>query len=341
MRRAAALVLLIGLVTTGCAPAVPAATSASPLATAAANKQLAGAEADRLLALAQVPPDATELKAPPAGLPGPILGTPATSSLIDKARYWHVGMAFTEALAWVKAHPPAGLTESGTADGSGANGLSGGVSYSAAASPAWTNAALEIGVAEGSNGTSDLRADGLTEWLDAVPMVDDVPGDRLRVEVAAGCPTSDSGDVGVIGEAAGLGATLLPEGAPAAGLVCVFSGLNGTARTLMRSVPLGASAAAALASAVTSSALAHLDDVVTSCPMDDGSVTVFAFSYAKGPDVDIWYARTGCQRVANGRIAAPPSESLREQAAAFVPRGVAVTPGQGPTPSEARPVRTG
>jgi len=36
--------------------------------------------------------------------------------------------------------------------------------------------------------------------------------------------------------------------------------------------------------------------------MDDGGVDVVALSYPDRPDVDLWYAATGCQHVTNGDI---------------------------------------
>ncbi|MCL2465133.1 MAG: hypothetical protein FWF28_08720 [Micrococcales bacterium] len=38
------------------------------------------------------------------------------------------------------------------------------------------------------------------------------------------------------------------------------------------------------------------------CPMDDGAVTVVAFSYAARPDVALWVKTNGCQTVSNGSI---------------------------------------
>ncbi|MGH2929363.1 MAG: hypothetical protein ACRDL8_14265, partial [Solirubrobacteraceae bacterium] len=100
----------------------PGSTPGPRPATAASNKRQADQEATRLLALAQVPPGATEIGTPPAALRDPLTGNPVTSSLIDHARYWQVPMSFTDALAWVKANPPRCLRASVSSEGSGPHG---------------------------------------------------------------------------------------------------------------------------------------------------------------------------------------------------------------------------
>ena len=286
-----------------------------PTGAAAMNKALATAEARRLLALAPLPPGAQPLITPPTSLLGPALGAPRTASLVDEAKFWHVSTPFAEVSAWVTAHPPAGLSNDGTSNGSSAAGArSAGVSYAAGDSAEWTAAKLEIDVASAAGGGSDIRVDGMAEWWDPVPLTDTEPGHRLRVDVATGCPQSDRGFVGVRNDRADLAAdlagalvpALVPAGAPAQALVCVYSGSNGDEFGLLRSVPLTGARAESLAAALASNSLRHLGDGVSSCGMDDGSVTVFALSYASGQDIDIWYSRNGCQYLANGVISAAP-----------------------------------
>jgi hypothetical protein len=65
---------------------------------------------------------------------------------------------------------------------------------------------------------------------------------------------------------------------------------------------------------VSSSPLSHLDNEVVHCPMDDASAAVLVFSYAGRADVDVWYARNGCQYVSNGYIAASTGDILNELA---------------------------
>ena len=291
-----------------------AVSSGSGLVSATMNKTKADAEAARLLALAQVPPGATELVSAQAALSGPYIGTPATSSLIDHARYWRVSMSFADALAWVKAHPPSGLVYAGTGSGSGPGEQSGGYSYEAPDSPAWIGAEMQIGVESVSADVSDIRADGMTEWLDPVPVQDTATGPRMRVTVASGCPATDADDVGVHNDGTDLHTALLPPATPTGGLLCQYGGMNGNPFGLIKPTTLDATAAQQLAAAVNTSSLSHLDNVTTTCPAGDASLTVFAFAYPGRADVDVWYARTGCQWISNGYITANPSGSLNELA---------------------------
>jgi hypothetical protein len=96
--------------------------------------------------------------------------------------------------------------------------------------------------------------------------------------------------------------------------MCQYGGPNGKPFPLFKPTTLAANAAAQLVAAINESSLSHLDDVETSCPNDDGSVTVFAFAYAGRADVDMWYARTGCQQISNGYITTSPSNALNELA---------------------------
>jgi len=293
--------------------AVSTPASSQP-ATAAANKAAADAEASRLLALAQVPPGATEIAVPPAGLSGPVMGTPGTTSLIDHAKYWQVAMSFADALAWVKAHPPNTLASGGSMSGTGPDGQSGGYSYQVPDSPGWTQAQLEIGVASAAAGVSDIRADGIALWFDPVPLQDNAPGPRMRVTVAGGCPATDAGAVGVRNSAPDLATMLLPAAAPTGGLMCEYAGLNGIRFGLLKSTKLDADAAAQLASSVSSSPLSHLDNEQVHCPMDDASAAVLVFSYPGRADVDVWYTRNGCRSVSNGYITASTGDILNELA---------------------------
>lgn len=245
---------------------------------------------------------------PVSGLSGPVTGAPATSSLVDEVAYWRVPLPFAAAVAWVKSHPPRGLTASGSSSGGNANTVQiDGVAYAEPDTAVWVNAVLEVGVASGGASTSYVRADGLVEVLDHVPAPDDAAGPRLRVSVAAGCPSRDQNDVGVSNTGADLRTSLLPSTAPTAGLICRYAGSGGTALTSQR---LDASGARQLAAAVGRAQLAHLDDVETNCPMDDGSAVVFALAYPGRADVDLWWHSTGCQSIANGVISGSPGDAL-------------------------------
>ena len=287
---------------------------------AATNKALATAEAERLLGLAPLPTGATPLADPPKMLSGSVLGRVSTTSIIDKARFWHVSMPMAAAAKWVTEHQPAGLSSSGSSRSSTWGAVTAlGVGFAAPDSDHWTLAKLDISIVPAAGGGSDVRADGMAAWWDPAPVQDTAPGERLRVDVAAGCPKSDRGFVGVRNERSGLAEALVPPGAPTQGLACVYAGMNGKPFSLLQSTPLPQSAAASLASALEGNSLRHLDNVVTSCPMSEMSVTVFALSYADGRDADIWYARDGCQRLSNGAISVAPDERLLSEVSALRP----------------------
>ena len=302
-------------------PTVPGSTDVPPeLARAAAtNKALAMAEAERILDLTPLPGGATPLSAPPKLLTGSVLGRSSTTSIVDKAKFWHVSMPMVAASSWVTEHRPANLSSSGSSRSSLWGVVTAmGVGFAAPDSDHWTLAKLDISIVPAAGGGSDIRADGMAAWWDPVPLQDTAPGERLRIDVSTGCPQSDRGFVGVRNRRQGLTDALLPSDVPKQGLACVYAGMNGKPFSLLRSTTLTATDAASLASALEGNSLRHLDNVVTSCPMSDMSATVFALSYADGPDVDVWYARDGCQRLTNGTVSATPDERLLSQVSTFV-----------------------
>jgi hypothetical protein len=335
---------------TASAPSAVSVSSAfdSPTSTSAAtlsgNRAAASSEATRLLALAVVPPGAIALTTAPASVAGgPPLGSAATSSFIDKAAYWRVPLSFAAALAWIKAHPPAGLPSGGSSSGGGGEGggsQNAGFSYSAPDAAAWEQAQFEIEVGSDTAGTSYLRADGVALALDPVPQSDTAgEGTRLRLTVSAGCPATVAGDVDVTNAGSDLTSALLPSGVPTAALLCAYGPNVGPATA--GSAPqidhwrLAAAGAATLAAAVRGIPLSHLDDAMTSCPMDDGAVTVLAFSYAGRADVDLWWSTTGCQSLENGDISASPYGPFQDtfDALTGIPQGSSA-----PTAAAASPV---
>ena len=171
---------------------------------------------------------------------------------------------------------------------------------------------LEVGVVSVAAGVSDIRADGVAEWIDPAPIKDTAAGPRMRVTVAAGCPQSDNGDVGVSNTGDDLSTMLLPTAAPRSGLICEYAGMNGKKFGLISSTPLNQAAAVRLASAAANSSLSHLDNLEVNCPMDDGSMSVLAFTYPGRADVDLWDVPRGCQSLSNGFITASPADALIE-----------------------------
>jgi hypothetical protein len=274
--------------------------------TAASNKAKAEAEATRLLKLVAVPPGSVaSTGAPLPSLAVPPVSPGSSASLVDRSGSWTVPSSPSATLRWFAEHHPGGLSQSGTGSLSthGVTTVSG-YGYSAPASAAWADALVEIAVAPIGPSSSELRADGLTVWIDPVPLRDDQPGPRMHVDVASGCPASDRGIVGVTNPGAPLNESLVPMGAPSSGLVCEYSGLNGNAFALKHSAPLDAAAAAAFATHFRQIPLGHVDGAASFCPMDDGSASLVALAYLDHREVDVWMQTTGCTSVANGSITA-------------------------------------
>jgi hypothetical protein len=293
-------------------PVAPLPTEGSPPAgSSTANQARARAEAARLVAAARLPAGSVRLPSGPAVLSAPALGTPAASSLIDTVQFWRLPLSAPAAGAWLVAHPPRGLSASGSARQGGPSGVTAtGWAYSAPDGPGWVQAALDEGVAAQGASASVLRLDGLTLWLDPRPEIDTATGPRLRVDVVTGCPTSDAGQVGVHNTDAPTSG-LLPAGAPTAALVCRYHGGNGTEPFRLSSQRrLAAAPAGRLAAAARGASLAHLDGSVRSCPAMDGGAIALAFSYPNRPDLDLWYSVTGCPYVANGAILSETTDPL-------------------------------
>ncbi len=280
------------------------------------NRQAAEQEAQRLLSLVRMPDGARPVRSAPRSIPGPVLGTPAVESVVDRSEFWRIGIPFKEALAWLDAHPPNGLSLSGSANVTGGGGSAiSGRAYVGASTAVWQSAQLQIAVTEEDRNSSIVRADAMVVWLDPRPLADSNPGPRIQVTQVDSCPATNLGIVGVTnpGQSA-LRAELLPAEEPVAGLICEYSGLNGApAFHLRRHRQLDAGAAERIARAVRDLSLGHTVGAATSCPADDGSVAVIALSFANRPDIDLWLKLAGCPVVTNGYILAA-ADDLRQAA---------------------------
>lgn len=273
----------------------------------------AESEARQLLALAEIPPGSVEMTTAPAALTGPVLGSAAARTSVNLARYWRVPLSLPALEAYVKQHPPAGLSQWGSKGRSSAGpdttlgyGWSGGGS-----SP---GGQLQIGLASAGDASaagkaSYLRADALTEWLDPHPIPDNAAGARMRIEAGDRCPAENKGMVGVRNEGKDLEHNLAPADKPNAGLLCSYAGVNGNAFALSLERVLTAAEAARVAEAAHRVALSHYD-AQRSCGMSDGSVTVLALQYPNRPAVNLWLPSTSCHATSNGHIVATDLLSL-------------------------------
>ena len=268
------------------------------------NRQLTTAETIRLVGLIKLPPGSSATSVQPSSLTMPAIGRSASSSLIDTVRYWRIPLPYPQAVSWMARYPPAGLPLGATSGPTRSAKQFSGYLFEEPASSAWEQASLQIGVAPSSSGSTVWRADGLALWLDPRPAPDTVTGPRLHVTVAAGCPSSDRGATDVSNAATGLTASLLPPGSQSAALVCVYSGSNGNAFALTAHRLLSATEAGDLARLARAVSLAHVDNEVISCPLDDGGTTVLVFSYPNESDIGLWLTPGGCGFLSNGVIVA-------------------------------------
>ena len=323
-RGAAAGSVLLLVLATGAACAKPGApslgttvVSAPPAPSASAtgagevnltagdvNLQAAEDEADRLIALAPVPPTAVEIPVSQATLTGPAIGPQAGDPLVKRGRIWRVDLSYDAALAWVRAHPPAGMTRSFTGSGNGPGYREEGLGYLGPPSAGWQSTLLAVSVGTVTADTSEIRVDAQVLWLDPTPVRDTRLGVRLRVKVASGCPGSDRGVVGVTKTGIDLAVRLVPTNVPTTALICNYTGSNPPVGfALLSSTRLDASSASRLAERISEIPLGHTNGVTRGCPADTGEATLVVLSFPGRDDVDLWSAG-GCPVVSNGVILA-------------------------------------
>jgi hypothetical protein len=293
-------------------PAATTSSSARPVpAAAVANRARTIRETQRLVGLAKLPPSAAALPGAPTYLDFPAGGLPESDSTIDTVQGWRTPMSLPQAMAWIRAHAPAGLKQ----DGGLAYGrvrsvfVYRGYTFAEPDSDAWTDASLQISVGGPPNGTSTVwRIDGLALWLDPVPVSDQTNAPRLRVTIAGGCPRRDTGAYGVRNIGRDLTQSLLPAGQPTAVLVCDYSGRQdgaGTpAATLQAHGLRRAADAAQLAGIIRQVRLAHIDGGTSSSPPGLGTMTIFVFAFPGRADVDLAWLNSGWQELSNGFIMA-------------------------------------
>lgn len=225
--------------------------------------------------------------------------------MADAIRYYRLPMPPLEAIRWLLFHAPHGWASTGRSTGSGpSQPTTYGITFDVPGrTPAWESSrSYDVSLtALGSRATA-LRVDGTVVWLDPRPRRVHWPARRaVRVTVAGGCPRSVRDRYGVVNHRPGLADQLLPAQAPTAALVCRYDGLNAhPPQSLVRSRRLGGAGAAALARLVGRMSLRHIDGAFFSCPADQAVAVVVAFTYRRGPDVDLWYDPEGCGGLFNG-----------------------------------------
>ncbi len=267
-------------------------TTSPGVAAFQANRHAAEREVSHLMALVRLPKGASRL----AGVPksSPLAGNwyITEGTQLDETRYWAVPITPQDPLAWVKAHPPAGLKLTGEGSGSGPLTM---LTYGAPATAVWVQAELDL--TEASE-TGIVRADAVVVWLDPRPLPDSAAGPRVRVEVRRGCPANTLHSVGVTNAGAIFATQLLPPGPPGAGLVCVYNYGRLTHR-----LRLAGAAAQRWAAAVKALPLSHTDGTGSNCGTSS-TKAVLALSYTGRADADIWIDLTACGVASNGHLVA-------------------------------------
>ena len=161
----------------------PASSMSSAAATAAA-KAAALAGSQRLVALVRVPTGSKAVSTAPV----PALQKPATVSaspyLASAHRWWTTPLAPSDALAWLRAHPPAGLHPQGSGSGATTGGSFTYLTYTDPAANASESATLLVEIAADGQGSA-LRADSQTLWGPPRTAVEQVPTDVQQVDLLA------------------------------------------------------------------------------------------------------------------------------------------------------------
>ncbi|MGZ3318582.1 MAG: hypothetical protein ACXU95_14940, partial [Isosphaeraceae bacterium] len=124
----------------------------------------------------------------------------------------------------------------------------------------------------------------------------------IRVTLARGCPSAIAGFDGVSNpDSRGLDHILVPE-KPMRGLICRFAPVlaSGKGGAVSNSVQLAQGDARQLAHVLDQISPYHLSGPIN-CPSSPEQLfDVIVFGYAGKPDVDVWFAGTGCVYVENG-----------------------------------------
>jgi hypothetical protein len=162
-------------------------SSATPAAATTSSSSHARAEAElaTLLAGVRVPPGAERVSSAPVTMLAQAPVSEASPNLLTLTSWWSVDMSFADALAWIQAHPPAGLTSSmgGQAGGPGVP-TNRSLGYSAPSTTAYDGASVELELAAMGSSVTGLRADAEVVWLPAKPADEFVPAGTVVTLVA-------------------------------------------------------------------------------------------------------------------------------------------------------------
>jgi hypothetical protein len=273
-----------------------------------ANKANALAEITHLFASFEKPPGSTRIAKPDiTTLDNPAGGTLTSDHFIDATQYWRFPMAPIDAVRWVEAHPPRGMTLVG---GSccGSEGTQG-YSYRDKDGDGFYYANIGILIAGGRQTPSYIRLDATLVWLSKTLVRDVTKGPRLRVTMLGGCPHALGENVDVDNPKDGLDRRLLPKDDPTGAMICSYEGNTFVLRSLhlARSKTLSLREAVGLAGTVNEIRLNYpgkwgFYSCHTGTEIENKYILVF--SYARHADADLWYDTTSCGTLQNGYLAA-------------------------------------
>jgi hypothetical protein len=151
------------------------------------NEASAKATAEQLLQRFTPPPGAHALSGTGKLRDAPSM--PATQDKFDLHRSWLLTMPPATVMAWLRAHPPAGLRESGSGSSTmGGNVTTQAIDFGAPIGGAAVSGDLWVAVTDAPGGGSEIRADAITTWTPTRPAGATIPAGVSRIVVAHTLP---------------------------------------------------------------------------------------------------------------------------------------------------------
>ena len=181
-------VVLAGVVLLGSAFGGVDQVNGASRPTVSGNRAAAHAAATRIFAEVPVPVGAVEANSDPevgSWLRGSVAGAPATRELVDMHGFWRLPGDPQSAIAWIKAHQPAGSTVSSAGwGGQYGTRLMWFVTFAFPAAPGRiSQEGVGIAVTAATGGGTAMRADAFAIWLVPRPASEVIPKGTDAVEV--------------------------------------------------------------------------------------------------------------------------------------------------------------
>lgn len=187
VRRTRRLLAVVAVVAASAAVASAAGTAP----TAGSNRALAQTLAGRLVGKVRLPHGAVQVRTSPedpstgSWLKGPA-SRPGSPLIAQKHLFWRVPGDPQSVIAWIEAHPPAGMTRDGTSTG-GRYGIPQEWGVMFAARPVTgriAQAGLSVGATGATGGGTALRVDAFAVWMIPRPATEAIPAGVRSVLVS-------------------------------------------------------------------------------------------------------------------------------------------------------------